>query len=126
MQARYLSARLVSEGLLAGTLGVSISTDWYAANYVSSIATVRFPRETAYLSTLNRAITDALPRLFEDRERSAKEERLQRVVHVLDERYGRNTTSVGRSAGEGKERLMRQRMKSPAYVTRWAELPRVR
>ena len=152
IQARYLSSRLTDDDLLAGVVGVSIHTDWFKDDYEAPVVTIRLPCATAYLPTFNEAVSFALPHLYaeghlyrgcnvfayelvrsEDRQqslfentmRSCKEERLQRVVSAIDARYGRNTMAVGMSVGLGKVDLMAQRMRSPAYVTRWKELPRV-
>ena len=153
IQARYLSEKLTSEGLLAGTFGVSISTDRFKDGFEAPCASVRFMRETAYMPTFSRAVSAVLPRiysrgreyrgcrcyaygliqasgrqldLFEDRTRSRKEERLQEVICMIDRRYGRNTMAVGGSIGLGKTDLMNQRMRSPAYVTDFGSLPVVR
>ena len=153
IQARYLSEKLTSEGLLAGVFGVSIFTNRFEADFEAPCCSVRLSRETAYMPTFSRVVSFAMPRiwnpgrmyrgcrcfaydlvraedrqhgLFEDTLRSWKEERLQRAILSIERRYGRNTMAVGGSVGLGKLDLMNQRMKSPAYTTDFEALPEVR
>ena len=152
IQARYLAEKLTGEGLLAGVFGVSIFTNRFEDDFEAPCMSVRFNRETAYMPTFSRAVSFALPHifnparmyrgcrcfaydlvkaadrqigLFEDRTRSMKEEKLQMVVGEIERRYGRNTMAVGGSIGLGKLDLMNQKMRSPAYTTDFDSLPPV-
>ncbi|WP_298622587.1 Y-family DNA polymerase [uncultured Legionella sp.] len=51
-------------------------------------------------------------------------EQLMRVFDTINQKYGRNTIRLA-AEGYSKPWAMRAELKSPAYTTRWAELPRV-
>lgn len=64
IQARYLSEKLTEEGLLAGVFGVSIFTNRFEDDFEAPCMSVRFNRETAYMPTFSRAVSFALPHIF--------------------------------------------------------------
>lgn len=56
---------------------------------------------------------------------------LMRAVDGLNERYGRGTLTIGargtqRLAGSGRNWQMKQERRTPAYTTRWSDMPVVR
>jgi len=56
---------------------------------------------------------------------AARSAPLMTVIDRINQTYGRQTIQFGSEALSGQWR-MRARLKSPAYTTRWAELPQVR
>ena len=63
--------------------------------------------------------------LFEDHEKSRRNEKLYAVVDRINQRYGRNTLF---SLAEGIDRpwAMKREFLSPCSTTRWEQLPTVR
>ena len=51
-----------------------------------------------------------------------KTERLMSVIDAVNQKYGRSTLCLA-AEGHQKPWLMRAALKSPAYTTRWSELP---
>lgn len=61
----------------------------------------------------------------------AHRQALMRAVDELNDRYGRGTLTIGargtqRMAGTGSNWQMKQERRTPAYTTRWADMPVVR
>ncbi|MGL6029832.1 MAG: Y-family DNA polymerase [Legionella sp.] len=57
-------------------------------------------------------------------ERLEKTEQLMGVFDAINQKYGRHTLRLA-AEGYSKPWAMRAQMKSPAYTTRWSELPKV-
>ncbi len=53
-----------------------------------------------------------------------KKEQLMSVFDNINQKYGRSTIRLA-AEGYSKPWAMRSQMKSPAYTTRWSDLPRV-
>ncbi|PCJ37144.1 MAG: hypothetical protein COA75_05205 [Cellvibrionales bacterium] len=51
--------------------------------------------------------------------------RLMRVMDGVNQRFGSGAIKLARQGGEGGF-AMKRAMKSPSYLTRWQEIPRIR
>lgn len=135
---------------LAGTLQVFINTSPYEENYYSRSHLIKLPYPTDDSRVLSRAARAGVEKLFRpgkaylkagvgllelsDRQyrqgdlfhpgQSLRVDELMAAVDKINQRYGQGS-AYWAAEGSGQRWRMRQQYRSPAYTTRWGDLPRV-
>ncbi len=148
-----LSEKLEAKGLEAGRIAVSIFTSRFRADFYSPFASVRLLHPTNYLPVFAKAAETALrscwregsykgSRVFaldisskgerqydlfyDDKVQDEKQQKLSSVVAETNRRYGRCTLTTLRTESLTKAGMTKAELKSPAYTTRFSDLPIVR
>ncbi|OFW80323.1 MAG: DNA-directed DNA polymerase [Pseudomonadales bacterium RIFCSPHIGHO2_12_FULL_40_16] len=66
-----------------------------------------------------------VPDLFTDYSHKQEREQLSDVIEAISERFGKNLVTLGIANNQEASWHMNQNLRSPSYLTKWSDLPRV-
>lgn len=66
-----------------------------------------------------------VPDLFTDYSHKQEREKLSDVIEAISERFGKNLVTLGIANNQEASWHMNQNLRSPSYLTKWSDLPRV-
>jgi DNA polymerase V len=66
-----------------------------------------------------------VPDLFTDYSHKQERERLSDAIEAISERFGKNLVTLGIANNKEATWHMNQNLRSPSYLTKWSDLPRV-
>ncbi len=140
--------KLRKQGVEAETLNVFITTGLFAQQYYSNNQTITLARPTSSTPELINAALHCLKSLYRPGYRyrkggimltgivkgykqldlfslaTSKEDKvLMAGLDMINKKWGRNTIQYGMTKAANKPWAMQQSQKSPAYTTKWQELP---
>lgn len=145
-----LSEKLETKGLEAGRIAVSVFTSRFRPDFYSPFVSIRLPHPTNYLPTFAKAAEAALLAcwkegtykgsrvfaldicrkgerqydLFHDyRASDERHQRLSAVVAETNRKYGKCALTTLRNNTLTKAEMTKAELKSPAYTTRFSDLP---
>ncbi len=150
LYAARAAEKLRAQDSLAITLHVFINTSHHAADTYFNSKTVKLDYPTNDTRKIEAKVKAAVAKLYRDgysyakagvgivelQDRSHKQndffnpgqslksEALMRCMDNINSRFGRNSTHIA-AQGMGGRWAMNQNMLSPAYTTRWLDIPRV-
>ena len=148
LYARRATEKLRAQNHLAASLHVFLHTSPFAGDFYSNSLTVQLPYPTDDTRLISHYARAAIVRLFKDGHRYMKAgvglldlrdkthqqfdllhpgqsyaaDRLMATLDQVNQRFGQGTLHLG-SEGFTKKWAMRQAYTSPAYTTRWADIP---
>ena len=64
--------------------------------------------------------------LFSEVSDSSKDEALMQLMDTINSRNGAGSLKLGRNSGGKGQWVMKRQNLSPAYTTRWSEIPKAR
>lgn len=149
--ASRAAEKLRAQQHFSTAIQVFINTSPHEANYYSNSKTIQLPYPTDDTRVLVSHAKMAVTQLYKPNKRylkagvgllglttkqhrqsdlfhagqSIQSEKLMCVLDAINRRYGEGSSYVG-SQGSGKRWKMRQQFLSPAYTTRWGDIPIVR
>ena len=148
--SQVLSERLERKGLEAGEIAIQIFTSRFKSDFYTPFVRIKLNHPTSYLPTLSKACKAALflcykealykgSRVFaldihkkgerqynlfyDDKKIDEKNQILTSVVCSLNRKYGRGEVTTLSVIGLTKDKMKKAELKSPAYTTRFSDLP---
>ncbi|MDY4066230.1 Y-family DNA polymerase [Bullifex sp.] len=148
--AQTLSEKLEKKGLESGEIAIQIFTSRFKSDFYTPFVKVKLIHPTSYLPTFSKAIGYALSicykkaaykgsRVFaldihekgerqynlfyNDNYSDERNQRLTSVVCELNKKYGRGEVTTLSALGLTKDKMTKAELKSPAYTTRFTDLP---
>lgn len=150
-----LGRKLTSAGTLAGTVSVEIFSDRFQESYIHSFSTAILPYPTAYASALMRAAGTILDKIWQDdvlykgsrvwtgslvpatgrqhelftpdeeNHRRDNEDVMAGIISEIARLHGPRTLMSAAARRQVRIDLTKREFLSPAYTTRWRDLPHV-
>ena len=148
-----LSEKLEAKGLEAGRIAVSVFTSRFRSDFYSPFVSVRLRHPTNYLPIFAKAAEAALSScwregtykgsrvfaldisrkgerqydlFYDDGKEDEKRQKLSAVVAETNRKYGKCALTTLRNNSLTKAEMTKAELKSPAYTTRFSELPVIR
>lgn len=142
--------KLRKQNYLASTLQVFLQTSPYLPNYINSSLIVHLPYPTNDSRLISYFARQGIKKIFKhgnyyhkagiglidltptnplqldllSKGQTVRDEKLMKVIDAVNSQYGHKTLFLG-AEGVEKKWSQRSRFASPAYTTRWSDIPRV-
>ena len=144
--------RLRKQQLCCASIGVSIKTSRFHDNYYKPFLMIQLSHATDDVLLINRAVMHGLHQIFKkhmaykwagvtlmnivprssympdllaDHEQIAERQSLSNTLDQINQRFGKNSISIGSCSFNNRHWSMCQAKRSPAYLSNWDEVIRV-